>query len=337
MVNFKQLAGPLPIHIPVASFLNTPPGSPALGDRYLVDATPTGDFVGHVNEIAEWDGAAWDYTIPVPQSLLQVGTTRYRFTGSSWVADSIASGWVEYIFPYSAFSTAALTNSLAVTSVTGRVISQVEVKHSTAFVGTGVTAVSARIGIAGEQDRYSTDFDIVSAVAPDNFKRTILNLQEDAAIIITLESEGANLDQLSAGDVVVRLLLTDVDPGSPLNSEFSFGMVIGDGVNPIPTGEAGTALIPYNGTIIGWYVIGDVVGSIEIDVYKDSYANYPPTAGDTITGTEKPSLTSQNKNTNMTIASWAKIVLAGDVVTFSVDSVSGGLKRVQVLVLVSRG
>ncbi|MBA7610509.1 hypothetical protein ES703_17717 [subsurface metagenome] len=44
--------------------LDTPPGSPTTGDRYLVIATATGDWVGHEDDIAEWDGSVWDFTAP---------------------------------------------------------------------------------------------------------------------------------------------------------------------------------------------------------------------------------------------------------------------------------
>lgn len=44
--------------------LNDPPASPATGDRYLVDDNPTGDWSGHPNEIAEWDGSAWEFFTP---------------------------------------------------------------------------------------------------------------------------------------------------------------------------------------------------------------------------------------------------------------------------------
>lgn len=48
---------------PVINQLNTPPVA-ILGDRYLVDIAPTGAWVGNENNIAEWDGATWVYTIP---------------------------------------------------------------------------------------------------------------------------------------------------------------------------------------------------------------------------------------------------------------------------------
>jgi hypothetical protein len=44
--------------------LTAPPGGPTAGDRYIVATGGTGDWAGHDNEIAEWDGAAWLFTAP---------------------------------------------------------------------------------------------------------------------------------------------------------------------------------------------------------------------------------------------------------------------------------
>lgn len=44
--------------------VDTPPGSPTEGDRVIVGSSPTGDFVGHAQEIAQWSGSAWIFTTP---------------------------------------------------------------------------------------------------------------------------------------------------------------------------------------------------------------------------------------------------------------------------------
>ena len=44
----------------------TPPGSPTAGDRYIIASVATGEWVGREGEIAEWNGASWDYTTPTP-------------------------------------------------------------------------------------------------------------------------------------------------------------------------------------------------------------------------------------------------------------------------------
>lgn len=48
----------------VSNFENTPPLTPAPGDRVIVGDTPTGAFVGHAYEIAQWNGTAWVFTAP---------------------------------------------------------------------------------------------------------------------------------------------------------------------------------------------------------------------------------------------------------------------------------
>ena len=44
--------------------VNTPPGSPDAGDRVIIGSSPTGDFVGHAGEIAQYNGSSWVFTTP---------------------------------------------------------------------------------------------------------------------------------------------------------------------------------------------------------------------------------------------------------------------------------
>ena len=59
-----------------------------------------------------------------------------------------------------------------------------------------------------------------------------------------------------------------------------------------------------------------------IDVWKDTYANFPPTSADSITGSEKPTLSSAQKNQDLTLTTWTTAVSAGDILAFNVDSAS---------------
>lgn len=45
--------------------LAAPPASPALGDRHIVGTAPTGDWAAHQNEIALWNGSAWEFFAPL--------------------------------------------------------------------------------------------------------------------------------------------------------------------------------------------------------------------------------------------------------------------------------
>lgn len=81
--------------------------------------------------------------------------------------------------------------------------------------------------------------------------------------------------------------------------------------------------VPYTGTITKVSLLADATGSIVIDVWKDTYANYPPTVADTIAAAAKPTLSSVNKSEDATLTGWTTAVTAGDVLKFNVDSVSG--------------
>lgn len=97
----------------------------------------------------------------------------------------------------------------------------------------------------------------------------------------------------------------------------------------ITTGIKGFISLPVSGTITKWRLLSidaagpATVGSIVIDIWKDTYANYPPTVADTITAAAKPTLSAVNKNEDSTLTGWTTSFSAGDILGFNVDSVSG--------------
>jgi hypothetical protein len=70
----------------------TPPGSPSVGDRYLIDATlgtPTGAWAGQENKIAQYNGSGWDFIEPSTGMFVSVddeNTALYYYGGTSWTA-----------------------------------------------------------------------------------------------------------------------------------------------------------------------------------------------------------------------------------------------------------
>lgn len=67
--------------------LATPPVTPTTGDRYIVAASPTGDWSGHPNDIAHFDGAAWVFHAPQPGwcAFLLDGLGLVAFDGTDWL------------------------------------------------------------------------------------------------------------------------------------------------------------------------------------------------------------------------------------------------------------
>lgn len=54
---------------------NTPPGTPAAGDLYVIGSAPTGVWVGHAGEIACYVEATWYYVTPQDGYLVLDETT----------------------------------------------------------------------------------------------------------------------------------------------------------------------------------------------------------------------------------------------------------------------
>lgn len=92
----------------------------------------------------------------------------------------------------------------------------------------------------------------------------------------------------------------------------------GNGV--ISTGVKVFVEVPFACRVTGWTLVADAVGDIVVDVWKDTYANFPPLVADTIAGTEKPTLAAAQKNQDLSLSSWDTDIDAGDVLAFNVDS-----------------
>jgi hypothetical protein len=96
--------------------------------------------------------------------------------------------------------------------------------------------------------------------------------------------------------------------------------VIDGGGSAITTGIKGDLEIPYGGVIDRVTVLGDQSGSIVIDIWKDTYANYPPVVGDSICASAKPTLSSATKSQDATLTGWTTTITAGDTLRYNVDS-----------------
>ena len=111
--------------------------------------------------------------------------------------------------------------------------------------------------------------------------------------------------------------------------------IVDGGGSAITTGVKGDIMIPFNCTVLGWDIVADTSGSIVIDVWKDSYANFPPTVADTIAGTEKPTLSSAVKNQDTSLSSWTTTLTRNDWLRFNVDSATT-VTRVTIAIRVKR-
>lgn len=101
------------------------------------------------------------------------------------------------------------------------------------------------------------------------------------------------------------------------------GYTINGGGAVITTGTIGVGLrVPFACTITSATLLADQTGSIVVDIWKDTYANYPPTVADSICASAKPTISASNKSVDTTLTGWTVNIAAGDVLYFNVDSCS---------------
>jgi hypothetical protein len=100
-----------------------------------------------------------------------------------------------------------------------------------------------------------------------------------------------------------------------------WNVIISGGGSAITTGELATRYYaPRACTIDSWTATSDVSGSIAVAVWKDTYANFPPTSADIISASASIKITGAIKNTDSTLTGWSKSVSAGDWLIFNVVS-----------------
>ena len=110
----------------VSASVTAPPGSPAAGDRYIIAATATGAWTGKENQVARYNGTAWEYqTAPDGQVAYDESRGAWRlFNGSSWSFSTDLSLGVRSAFTSYYCSEAVLQASTAGAAVADRIYYQ---------------------------------------------------------------------------------------------------------------------------------------------------------------------------------------------------------------------
>jgi hypothetical protein len=199
---------------------------------------------------------------------------------------------------------------------TGAVLSGASVEVRIQDTNALASIYSNRAGTTAKSNPFTVGSDGIAAfyAAGNAYKITATS----GANTITWEYVGIGTAQELDEDDIQSLLDTAVANVASTG----FTLVIDNRGSAIGTGIKANVRIPFNCTVTGWTLTADQTGSIVIDVWKDTYANYPPTSGDSIAGTEKPTLSSATKNEDTSLSTWTTSLNAGDILRFNVDSVS---------------
>lgn len=127
------------------------------------------------------------------------------------------------------------------------------------------------------------------------------------------------------------------DPGGVTGASVPMEFIIDGGGSAITTGVKGYLEVPFAWTnITAGRMLADVSGSIVVDVWKDTYANYPPVDADSITASAPLTISSATKSSDTTLTGWTKTGSAGDILGFNVDSATT-VTRVTVSLTLVRG
>jgi hypothetical protein len=118
--------------------------------------------------------------------------------------------------------------------------------------------------------------------------------------------------------------------GSQLAGAIEF--LIDGSTSVITTGSKGYLTVPFNCTVTKAVLLGDIVGSIVVDVWKCTYAQFDagathPVIGDSITAGTPPTITAATKSVDAALASWVVTLLEDDILGFTVLSCTS-IKRV---------
>lgn len=192
LVNAGLRALEVAAQIRVLDRTNTPPGSPADGDRYLVTATATGAWAGHEDHIAYYSGG-WLFLTPESGWIAYVvdEAVHYRFTtvwaevnlaaydlGASSLGAPVASQvLMRYPFPRAVSFPASLTGSQGVAGTAATAQTDFDIRKNGSSVGTMRFAAAATVAsfIAASAFSFAVG-DVITVVAPATPDATLADI-----------------------------------------------------------------------------------------------------------------------------------------------------------------
>jgi hypothetical protein len=208
--------------------------------------------------------------------------------------------------------------------------------HATTPVGGGLTQdqADARYAPLVHAPRHSAgSADAVTVTALAGYPGgTTTFLRADGSFATPaagLPGAHATTHDTAGSDPITALAASVITTGTIASARLpartgAVGIVIDGGGSAITTGVKGFVEVPFAGTITAATLLSTdaavTSGSIVIDVWKDTYTNYPPVVGDSITASAKPTLSSATKSRDTTLTGWTTAISAGDVLGFKVDS-----------------
>jgi len=180
---------------------------------------------------------------------------------------------------------------------------------------TGATGAAGNTGATGAAGTNGATGPAGPAPAGDGFVRVVSGVVQTPAVLSGDATTSGYVVTIS-DNVVSPAKLT-----APAKTR-TVTVTIGDGITVPTVGTKCWVVAPVAGTITRATLLADVSGSAVIAVWKDTYANYPPTIGDSITASAPPTLSAATRSQDSTLTGWTASIAANDVLLFNLDSVA---------------
>lgn len=191
-------------------------------------------------------------------------------------------------------------------------------------------------------DAESVEFTPVSgsSYTSDNVADALeeaLTLLQAGAVAFTPVS-GSTLLSANVADALEELAVAVEEGGGATTDAIQY--VIDGGGTVLSTGLKGFIVVPYACTITKATLLADQLGSIVVDVYKCTFAQFDsgithPVSGESITASAKPTISTAYSDQDTTLTGWTTSVAANSVLAFNVDSVTD-IERITIALEITR-
>ena len=211
----------------------------------------------------------------------------------------------------------------------GNDVDDVVIKNSTINIsnleglGTGLLAAFAvNMGNPGALQAWSAVLDATTAsfTLTDESKLDGIEAGADVTDAANVTAAGALMDSECADVAALKAATGAIYTAGTIARHAT--AVFDGGGSVLTVGAQVRVTVPVAGTIQKVRMLADVSGSAVVDIWKDTYANFPPLDADSITAAAPPTISAATKSEDETLTGWTTAIAAGDVLIFNLDSVA---------------
>ena len=144
----------------------------------------------------------------------------------------------------------------------------------------------------------------------------VLNTSVSGTAVLDEDTMTSDSDTQLATQQSIKAYVDAVD----VLPDTAIQFVIDGGGFVLTTGVKLDLEIPFDCTINGVTALADQSGSVVVDLWVDTYANYPPTNDDSITASAPVTISTATKSQDNTLTGWTTSLTEGKTLRVNVDS-----------------